>query len=163
MIKNLNYKDEKEMLSFLSMYKSYFNELQIYQELPELKKEDIDGMLSNVELDIYIISENNINIGFILLGFGENKHILSDWYLAEFYIRPDYRRNGFGTKALMDLTKKEPGKYCLYIIKTNLPAKRFWDHAFREAGYCDNTSDFDQSIAPDGLEFRFYSPKEETL
>lgn len=62
-------------------------------------------------------------------------------YIDAFYILPEYRRKGIGSKLVKQLVKDNNLKK-LHIINTNIPALKFWKKNFKlrklEINFCDS-------------------------
>lgn len=126
----------KDATLFKRMYRDYIAELSLYstrlKDEPVADKE-MDNILSNCLLmKMFIINESGEKVGFCLIGFGQNTHPLTSYYIAEFYVLPEYRRIGVGTKAVQDLFSLLPGTYCYHVLKNNVAAHRFWDQIKRD-------------------------------
>ncbi len=68
---------------------------------------------------------DDIVVGFALI----NKHTIlskSANNLAEFYIKPEYRKRGLGNKAAREVFKRYPGKWEVRVLKENALAYSFW-------------------------------------
>lgn len=49
--------------------------------------------------------------------------------IAEFYVRPQYRRHGIGCSAAKEILRRFPGRWEVGILHGNEPAGRFWQRA----------------------------------
>lgn len=124
---------------FENMYRDYDQELSLYSERISnnpITTEDFEDVYKNFFLaKMFILNDLGEKIGFCLLGFGDNTHPQTNYYIAEFYISPQYRRSGYGTKAARELFSLLPGKYCYHVLKKNNKAKDFWDRVKNESSY----------------------------
>lgn len=48
-------------------------------------------------------------------------------YIAEFYIKPEFRQRRFGTAAVSEILKLYSTPLFLTILKSNTPAQKFWE------------------------------------
>lgn len=71
--------------------------------------------------EIISIKENNEQIGLLLV---------KDKYIQSFYIKPEYRRKGYGKKAILDYINQYGMPTDLTILNTNYPALDFWNNIF---------------------------------
>lgn len=136
-----NINDIKQKNCFKKMYIDYITELSQYSERlrnDPITDDDIQDINTNPFLIRYFITnEKETPIGFCLMGFGENTHPGTDWFIAEFYIQPKYRRKGYGKKFMRDFIKTHPGEYCYFVLKENQKAKAFWNKVRAENGCID--------------------------
>ena len=127
---------ETEKGLFEKMYRDYVAELGEYSHRIKsnpITVTEINHILNNEALMKFFITNSAKEIvGFCLVGFGENTHAETDYYIAEFYILPEYRRSGFATAAVKKLLSMFPGKYCYHVLKENIIARYFWDHIQKE-------------------------------
>lgn len=129
-----------EKVLFEKMYRDYDAELGEYS--PRIKCNPITGkgvkdIYNNTLLMKFFVANGaGKYIGFLLVGFGDNTHPETDYYIAEFYILPEYRRIGIATAAVKELLSLFPGKYCFRVLKENINARCFWDYIQKEC--CSN-------------------------
>ena len=71
--------------------------------------------------EVISIKENNEEIGLLLV---------KDKYIQSFYIKPEYRRKGYGKKAILDYINQYGMPTDLTILNTNYPALDFWNNIF---------------------------------
>lgn len=123
---------------FENMYRDYVTELGQYSvriKYNLITSREINSIYNNELLMKFFVSNGEGEIvGFCLVGFGDNTHTETDYYIAEFYILPEYRNNGIATAAVKELLSLFPGKYCYHILKENIIARQFWDHVQKECG-----------------------------
>lgn len=81
------------------------------------------------------IEKDDEPIGFLMIGTGENCHPDADYYIADAYIKPEYRRRGYMSGVLREVIDKHPGIYCLLILNENSIGKIFWYTFFRREGF----------------------------
>lgn len=123
---------------FAEMYLSYYFELSQYSVRlrdDPIAHENVNGILDYELLKKFLIfSVSGEVVGFLLVGFGENTHPCTDYYIAEFYIKPCHRRTGIGISAIKELLFIYPGKYCYHVLKDNTAAHFFWERVKNEFG-----------------------------
>lgn len=108
--------------SLFNMYMDFRNEIESMYA-PHIFK-DCDEIIS--------IKENNQEIGLLLL---------KDKYIQSFYIKPEYRRKGYGRKAILNYVKEYGMIKDLTILNTNYPAIHFWNSIFDLRPIKDNGID----------------------
>ena len=116
----------------------YLQEMAEYTEAPR----DSDGHLRYPYLTHYwrepdrfpfTMTRAGIDCGFALVrrlidpDSGENYHSL-----AEFYIAQNFRRQKFGTQAAAMVLQTFAGSWEVSVLKTNLPARSFWQRILTE-------------------------------
>ena len=57
------------------------------------------------------------SVGFLIYGTFPECHPDADYYFAETYIKPDYRRKGIMKEKVQDFVKTNGGVYCLFVGK----------------------------------------------
>lgn len=160
-----NIANADERLLFKTMYLEYMNELGLYSERirknPVTEKE-IHEINTNPLLERYFITnENGAPIGFCLLGFGENTAPGTDWYVAEFYVLPSHRMRKYGENAVAELLQTHIGKYCIFVLKENIPAQMFWNKTLQTFNCTDITSNYDStSYTPSDCDFYAFETAE---
>ncbi len=126
---------------FVLMYDDYIRELAQYT--PLLKNHDINKtfqMYSEYRCEAFtrinvICDGTGVVNGFMVLGIAPNTHPDTNYFIAEFFIKKEYRRKNIGSKYVLDFIKTHPGKYCMFILDKNEVAKCFWFETFNRAGY----------------------------
>jgi predicted acetyltransferase len=73
--------------------------------------------------------------------------------LAEFFIQPQYRRQGIGHTAAVALWKQFPGRWELQVMKDNRPAIEFWRNCIHAQAQVWHV---DEIIADDGPRLFFH-------
>ncbi|MFK7946994.1 MAG: GNAT family N-acetyltransferase [Saprospiraceae bacterium] len=90
-----------------------------------------------------IIQSNNRIIGFVLINdFILNHDFQADKSIAEFYIKPDFRRKGIGRKVAFQLFKTYQGKWEIRQQLDNQTAQLFWLQViseFTDGNFTDGT------------------------
>lgn len=122
--------ESKEKL--FDLLQEYFAELTQYNPIPQ----DASGHYSYPYWDQYwtdttriplMISLNETVIGFALVNnFVVDKYFNANYSIAEFYIRPDYRKQGFGKQFIFGIFAQFPGKWEVRQIAQNLTSQLFW-------------------------------------
>lgn len=101
----------KNSSSLFNMYMDFRNEIESMYA-PHIFKDCTE---------IISIKENNQEIGLLLL---------KDKYIQSFYIKPEYRRKGYGRKAILNYVKEYGILKDLTILNTNYVALDFWYSIF---------------------------------
>lgn len=65
-------------------------------------------------------------VGFLIIGKDVRPESHFDYYIAETYIKPKYRKHGYTFKAVKEFIETHKGSYTLFIINNNTVAKHFW-------------------------------------
>ena len=74
-----------------------------------------------------VTSLNGKRIGFVFLNTTQHyRNLRADLKLAEFFILPDFRRQGLGRSVVERLAEIYGGIWEVEAIRANLPAVRFW-------------------------------------
>ena len=124
-----------ENIIFERMYRDYISELGQFSDrikAEPVSAQEFENIYNNQSLiKIFILNNSGVKIGFCLLGFGDNTHPETDYYIGEFYIAPEHRREGWGRSAIKELLSLLPGKYCYHILKGNKVARLFWDRVVK--------------------------------
>lgn len=128
---------------YLEMFEMYYSELRNYMsyERPYSREETIENYLRNPALKCFYIEDDETQIGLIILQtverfIGEKPGTYPPAeYISEFYILPEFRREGKGREAVKLLTGRCKKDIFLYILKRNVPAKRFWSQSFEDCGW----------------------------
>ena len=144
---------------FIEMWNAYCKDIEVdYKTSPlYMDMEDLLHIYEKGNTWIYVIEKGTEIIGFFMIGINDNKHPMSDYYIGEYYIKPEFRRNGYGKTAISCFIKEHPGAYCLFIFKENLFAQNFWKQVFNDLKYVDESHLFSAAIAPDDSYFYFFS------
>lgn len=79
----------------------------------------------------FFICLDEIVIGFTLIR-APAPYDLTHWQLAEFYIKPDYRRRGVGKLAMQQLLSAFGPHWELQVLALNKPAVEFWQKTLPE-------------------------------
>ena len=122
--------EEKEILVELLL--EYFKEI----DNSKVRKTEKGEVIDYEYLDLYWLEPNLtpftvvINeeiIGFVLLNnWTLNKEFNADKTIAEFYVKPHFRRSGVGTKVAYKLFEIYKGKWEVRQSITNISAVKFW-------------------------------------
>lgn len=146
-MKEYDIRNMKERIVFEELYRNYISELGQYSKRILKKpatKEEINDINTNPLLEKYFITdETGKLIGFCLIGFDQNTQPGTDWFIAEFYISPMFRRQGYGTASITEFLKTHPGNYCYFVLKENQQAYEFWNKVRTELKCTDIKSDYD--------------------
>lgn len=119
-------KSEKFLLQ--ELLQTYLKEYSQFEEI----KQDSNGNFAYKYFDSYwqekdrlplLIKDREKVIGFIFVRL----NIVGIYNsIAEFFIKQEYRKLGFGTNALKLVFEQYPGEWRLEYAKKNLVAKNFW-------------------------------------
>ena len=140
---NRKYKEETLMNIRRALLKDYLNELQTTYDIPPLSEvmendayhEYMLQQKDNMEwIDIYA-NDGNKPIGFVMIASEPCYHPDVDYYIAEAYISPEFRRQGLMTTTVSEFINAHDGIYSLFVIKDNLKANSFWTRLFVNHGY----------------------------
>lgn len=85
-----------------------------------------------------IEAENDEIVGFIIISNSAAKNCTApgtNWCIHEFYIKPEFRRKGYGLKALEEFQKEHSGKVCYFVLRANTVAKSFWKSVEEKLGW----------------------------
>lgn len=74
-------------------------------------------------------------VGFFTVYQAPNCHPDCDFYIEDSYMMPEARNQGLMQKAVQKFVTENPGKYCLFIVDCNEPARHMWPAAFQKLGY----------------------------
>ena len=85
-------------------------------------------------VETYIIEENARAVGLVMVT--DESYALEgcSWRFQELYLVRAARGRGIARAACEELLRARPGRWCLSVYKTNLPARRFWDALIRDRG-----------------------------
>lgn len=120
------------VLQFIEMYRGYVRDLTPYSNYLATHAYPDSSIRENYLEDelvqSYFIYDDNQIIGFIVLQYVDEKYEVNPpmWYIVEFYIAPEYRGGGYGTRAVEHFLHEFPGDFFYYILRQNAPAKQFW-------------------------------------
>lgn len=128
------------VLQFVEMYRGYVQDLTPYSSYlathtyPDSRIRE--NYLEDELVQSYFIYDDNQIIGFIVLQYVDEKYEVSPpmWYIVEFYILPEYRGRGYGTKTMEHFLDKHVEDFFYYILVENTPAKAFWAHITKTFG-----------------------------
>ena len=128
--------DDKDFIK--NLYQHYLHDLS---EFNDSLKVDSAGLFDNSFLDPYfnddnlillkIIFDNSI-IGFIFCSTFPQQTV--DCIIQEMFILRNYRNRGLGKFALKQFFNLYSGKFGLYILIKNTPAKLFWTRYLEQSG-----------------------------
>ena len=138
---------------FEKMYRDYIEELGQYSSeclsRNSITRSSFEGMYSYPFIVPRLIyNDRKEPVGFYLIAFGEGTYPLTDFYIVEFYILPQYRNKGEGKKAVKEIFKNHPGVYCKFVLKKNIGALNFWKRVKEDFG-CEDIKDRSLNDTPD--------------
>ena len=112
-----------------SLLQPYLDELcRFTGEIAEYKDEHgifqypyLDAYWQEKERFPYLLVADERIAGFALVR-KDNDH----WEIAEFFIKPEFRRRGLGEAATLVILKKHPGLWQISYNKHNKPGQHLW-------------------------------------
>lgn len=112
----------------MQLYAEYLESLNEYgANIPESKYDEeiyYHRFTKDIEWNPVIVDGNEV--GFLLIGKDTECVPGYDYFISQTYIQPKYRRQGIMKKIVTDYVKAHKGRYCLFILEKNYPAKNFW-------------------------------------
>ena len=151
--------DETERI-FSGLYRSYYGELSQYSEHlrnDPITRKDLFEIRTQDDTNRYLIRDGKCQvIGFAIIGRKGNTAPDTDTFIQEFYIRPDFRKLGYGKKAALELLEEYPGTCCYLTLKGNKVAEIFWEKVMSEAGMADVSDQFNIPNLRDDMVFHAY-------
>lgn len=84
---------------------------------------------------------------------------LSDYFIAQSYIKKDYRRKNLMSSAVKQYVKQHPGKYGMIWLKRNAAAHKFWKHVFQDIDYTQTGLKLQYQLNPDEMSVGFEPKK----
>ncbi|MCD7871788.1 MAG: GNAT family N-acetyltransferase, partial [Clostridiales bacterium] len=131
----LTYIQEETMSVYLEkieLYKKYVAELdQIAGRgpMPEGQAKNTAEVYINADYAHWenIWAADGKLAGFLVVCREPECHPDADYFIAQLYVRPEYRRQGYAKKAVLGFLGKHSGKYCKLMIEKNTAAYAFWD------------------------------------
>lgn len=121
----------KEFPRFVELFESYQRDLLPYNSClqeKDINKENIrQNYVEDSALAKFWIEDNGDIVGFIVLQHVNKPYVERPlWYIVEFYIVPEYRRQNIGTRAFEVFLKNFRGDFFYYVLGKNIPAQKFW-------------------------------------
>lgn len=124
------------------LMRDYFDELQMIDGKPLLSDKQQDMLFARHVKEVQdgygawidINCEDKL-VGFLIVVQAPNCHPDADYFVEQAYIIPSHRNHGVMSSVVDSFVQEQPGKYCLFVLKRNGKAKKFWDDAFAGAGY----------------------------
>lgn len=118
----------------------YLDELHAIQRLMPLTYQMKLGFYAEARMGpcskwIDVCDEQGKVIGFLIVGWKENCHPAAHWFVQDAYIKPEYRKLGYMTRAVSNYVRENPGTYCLFVLTKNQYAYHFWHKVFEQLGY----------------------------
>ena len=157
------------------LFFAYMNELYNIEGLALLSEQEMKNIFDEIVNNRYLKwidifpdshktneSKYTIPIGFIVIGEYPECHPDTDYYIAEAYIKPDYRRQHIMSEIVIDYIKTYGGKYSLFIASKNDTAKQFWQKVFERANYTSLLLSEEPIREPNAHFIQYgYKPKEQ--
>ncbi len=132
-------KDEKNALDFKNLMLLYAPEIDAHQNRttsPEILSKWVDGIVKmsddpDIFLELCYSGEKAIVFCYGKIDRSHHKgDIRAGWgYVMEFYVLPQYRNNGFGTKMFLRLQNffKSKDTTGIYLTSDPITGKPFWE------------------------------------
>lgn len=118
---------------FVGMYGKYNQELhEIDDRVEECDLYDLYIVFHQRDTKIFFYEVDGQTVGFIIVGVNTNKHIKSDYYIQETYIKPQYRHKGYGRSMCNQIINMYPSMVNMYILKKNDYAIKFWSAVYEK-------------------------------
>lgn len=112
--------EEKNTLQ--KMLSSYLTEMNLSTEYPYF-----DTYWQDDKRLPFFIKQNRKIVGFVLINdFIIDNDFQANQSIAEFYVKPDFRRKGIGKNVAMELFKTYQGKWEIRQQINNKNAQLFW-------------------------------------
>lgn len=123
------------------LYLDYCHELARIdpEQFTDFTDEDAVEVAEDYEASAYwcdIIDEEEL-CGFVIFAVAPECHPDADYFIAQAFVSPAYRKKGLMTDAVKDFIKLHPGIYCALVIKDNKSANDFWQKLMKSIGYKD--------------------------
>ncbi len=114
---------------FREFYQRYTEELRSFE--PKVPPFDVNEFRHSIRRNpslfkYFIMGPDEGIVGFIILQKVVQMIRKPAWYIVDFYILPEKRRNGYGSAAFKHFLKAYKGDFFLYVLKKNAPALEFW-------------------------------------
>lgn len=160
---NRLYKPEshEEFDIFAELLTEYIKELHQLESNVELRDKEqlIEEYFYMPDTDLYLLlSSDNSVVGFAIIGHGINCHPDVDIYIEEFYIKPEYRRQGYASSFAEEIVG-HVDSVCFFELKTNTSAKALWNKVFDD--WIDLSKSIkDTSNAPEWLDWYVFKRKD---
>lgn len=144
---------EQERTQLGKLLRRYFIELDRIagreQKPAAARQKQVDDFLADDTLTWnFVYKELDRVIGFMAVGTDPNCHPDCDFYIAETYVIPEERHNGYMRLLASDFITDNPGKYCMFILDRNERARVFWTQLFSSLGY--EPMELRDVLEPDG-------------
>lgn len=117
-----------DLSTYLQMAENYVHDLQAFS--PDLRWSR-EAWLNDLSGTFLIRSRTDV-IGLVVLeivNFFEQPEAL---YFSEFYLRPEFRRQGYGREAVSAILDQWDRDLFLYVLKGNQTAAQFWNTMAKE-------------------------------
>ena len=106
-------------------YMSQFFDIKHYDSWREGALKHLERYSNKDDCHVYVLRKSGTIIGFALV----NKHFRfnSDGFaIAEFFIRKQHKRKGYGRKLAEHVFSQFPGSWEVAVSKKNSAARKFW-------------------------------------
>jgi len=123
---------KEQKLELKSLLISYFEEVDkskilLVKNSKTLEYPYLDLYWEDSTRHPFFISQDSQIVGFVLINsITSFQEFNADYSIAEFYILPEFRRNGIGKKIAMMIFEQYPGKWEVKQQINNKKAIEFW-------------------------------------
>lgn len=141
--------NEIDLQQLLNMWIPYlreidFNNTESDTELSKYacQRVNIQGMREDMHFELCFDDNNLVGFAFYAVDLGGIKNIIEPGfgYIMEFYVLPQYRRQGYGKKIFEHIEKTffSHGTKCMYLTPQKVSGEPFWSSlGFMDSGKID--------------------------
>ena len=131
---------------FTALYKEYVTDISQYffvtprmseEEAEQTAQEYLEDPYAQV-MPIYAGEEATASspAGFLIVcRKGGDCHPNADYFIAQLYVKKEYREKKLAQKAVSAFVSSHPGIYCYDVLLQNLPAILFWRYMEKKYGW----------------------------
>lgn len=122
------------------LYADYLSELEKIRGIPFTDSPDekwswCQDYITSPHSRWIDIEANGKIVGFLIIDSAPDCHPKCNYFIAQSFIMPEYRKKHLMTDAVQRFVTEHGGKYCLMIIDKNTYARNFWFKLFDSLGY----------------------------
>lgn len=128
---------EAEKPQVWEMLSAYLVELSQYGEI-DREYRFFDNYWIDQDRWPHIIAVGERIAGFALVNTWSPSGKGTDFAIAEFYVLPEFRGTGVGTRAVTDLLRNRSGIWELSVMTKNEAGKVFWENVLASAGVAES-------------------------
>lgn len=146
------------------LYTDYLKELEAIRGLPFPDSPDdkwfwCQDYITSPHSRWIDIEANGKIVGFLIIDSAPDCHPKCNYFIAQSFIMPEYRKKHLMSDAVSKFVKEHGGKYCLMLIDKNDYAKKFWFSLFERLGYTELSLPIVCNMEPGEVQYGF-APKE---